>query len=492
MQQRNVVAGALFITFLCLITEVAAVATWQQVNQSGFGDAQNDEVGAVQPFDNYLYAGASNLVDGALIFRSQDALTWIPVIEPGFGIPHDTAPPAILDLAVFGGRLYASTGRGDGPGQIWRTTNGLNWAPVVNDGFHDPDTVDVTALAVYDGLIYAGAANLANGAQIWRSYTGDSNSWSQVAPALEGAGMARVTGMGEFDGALYAAVSSDAPPQIWRSFGGAWTTIVDDGFGDGDTMATGGMAAFAGALYVGAANAVDGAQLWRTGDGSSWEQTIDPGFGDANNEKVEGVFVFQTNLYAVVTNPVTGIEIWRTSDGSMWQQVNDDGFGDAHNVASNGSNGTAHFLGGLYVGTSNTVDGGELWRMTPEELPAYGVVLSPNDAVTGLPGTTVTYTLTLTNTGNVSDTFTLAVSGNAWATALSPSSTTLPAGAATIFTAAVTIPAQATANSLDVAVVTATSQGDSAVSDSVTLATTCLSSGPKYHIYLPQISKQNS
>jgi hypothetical protein len=58
----------------------------------------------------------------------------------------------------------------------------------------------------------------------------------------------------------------------------------------------------------------------------------------------------------------TGIQLWRSTDGTLWERANQDGFGDSHNSGSNGSNATADFLGDLYVGTSNVVDGGELWR----------------------------------------------------------------------------------------------------------------------------------
>ena len=344
------------------------VPGWQQVNSNGFGVQQAGEVSAVEAFNGYLYAGTSNATDGARIFRSQDGATWTPVTQPGFGISHDIAPPSILDLTVFNGRLYASTGRGDGPGQIWRALDGVNWAPMVIHGFGDPDTVDVTALAVFNGFIYAGAHNLISGAQIWRSFSGDSNTWTQVAPTAPGTGATRVTGFAVFNGALYAAVESGAPAQIWRSSGGDWTTLVSNGFGNSLTTSTGGMAEFAGYLYVGAGNAADGAQLWRTNDGASWEQAITPGFGDPNNQKVEMVFVFQNHLYVSVKNVATGIELWRSTDGALWEQANQDGFGDSNNSSSNWGNATAEFLGALYVGTSNVVDGGELWRMRQQRI----------------------------------------------------------------------------------------------------------------------------
>ena len=386
MEHKKLVIGVLGILLLACVAGVSAstpqagearnnraqdlpqaVPDWQQVNSNGFGDPTVGEVSALGAYNGYLYAGTHNpidpepLFDGTQIFRSSDGVTWNPVTQPGFGNAHDTAPPAILDMAVFKGYLYSSTGRGDSAGKIYRTVNGVSWAPVVNSGFGDQDNVDITALAEYDGYIYAGVTNLVSGSQIWRSFTGDSNTWTQMV--VPGTTETSISGFAAFDGALYAAVESTAPAQIWRSYGGAWTAVVSDGFGDSDTTATGGMAVFAGYLYIGAGNAVDGAQLWRSNNGTTWTQAITPGFGDANNREVEAAFVYQSQLYASVKNAVTGMEVWRSADGSLWEQANQDGFGDSNNAGTNGSNATAEFECQLYVGTSNVVDGGELWRM---------------------------------------------------------------------------------------------------------------------------------
>ncbi len=390
----------------------AVISGWEQANLNGFGDPKELEVSALEAFNGNLYAGTYNIVDpapifdGARIYRSPDGVTWAPVTQPGFQNPHDSAPPAILDFIIFGNRLYASTGRGGNPAQIWRASNGVSWAPMVSAGFGDPDIHDIAALTVYNGMIYAGASSQVNGARIFRSSTGDSNTWNSLTSAggtMPGAG---VTGFAVFNGALYATVESEAPVQIWRSTGSAWTAVINNGFGNSLTTSTGGMVVFGNDLYVGAGNSTTGAQLWRSSNGTSWSPVTNPAFSDPNNKTVEMVLVFQNQLHVSMQNAVTGLEVWRSPDGTLWEQVNPDGFGDSKNTSTNRSHATTDFGNQLYLGTSNLIDGGELWRTIQQATatPTATVTASQTETSTATqtptdtPTATPTLTSTLTNT----------------------------------------------------------------------------------------------
>jgi uncharacterized repeat protein (TIGR01451 family) len=116
----------------------------------------------------------------------------------------------------------------------------------------------------------------------------------------------------------------------------------------------------------------------------------------------------------------------------------------------------------------------------------YGVMLSPNAAAaTGAPGDTVSYMLTLTNSGNVMDTFELSTTGNTWTTT-HPLTRTLAAGMSTNVTIEVAIPSGAADGVSDTVTITATSMSDPSQSDSSVLTTTA-----QWHrLYLPIIFKQ--
>jgi subtilisin family serine protease/uncharacterized membrane protein len=109
---------------------------------------------------------------------------------------------------------------------------------------------------------------------------------------------------------------------------------------------------------------------------------------------------------------------------------------------------------------------------TAEIEDTHGVNISPASAAfSGVPGETVIYTDTITNTGNVQDTFTIVLLGNAWGTQASHTSVTLAAGASVTIQVQVTIPPCARHGQQDTVTATVTSQFDPAISDSATKTT---------------------
>lgn len=117
-----------------------------------------------------------------------------------------------------------------------------------------------------------------------------------------------------------------------------------------------------------------------------------------------------------------------------------------------------------------------------------GVELSADTTEVGLPGTTVTHTFAVTNTGDYTDAFTVTVADHAWPATPSITLTEdlAPGG---WLTAAVTVgvPGEVVSGDTDTAVLAATSRLDPDVHDSALLTTTAVSAG--YRVYLPLVTR---
>jgi uncharacterized membrane protein len=103
----------------------------------------------------------------------------------------------------------------------------------------------------------------------------------------------------------------------------------------------------------------------------------------------------------------------------------------------------------------------------------YDLELTPEElALSGDPGETVEYTLTLTNTGNGSDAFTVEAGDSEWDVALSETYFELEPGEGAEVVVQVDVPIEAMAGDQDTVIITATSENDESVTASSTLTTT--------------------
>jgi len=186
-----------------------------------------------------------------------------------------------------------------------------------------------------------------------------------------------------FNGHLYAGTSTNVPSgggwgEVWRTADGlTWERTVANSF-DEPNEGIASMATFNGYLYVGTYNTVSGCQIWRspTGDAGTWQKVASNGFsGDKNVLSVYILIVFNGYLYAGTGGSVDhAMTLWRTDNGLIWEPVTTDGFGDSSNIRLTSA---CIFGDYLYVGTSNEVQGGEVWRsMTGDpgswELASHG------------------------------------------------------------------------------------------------------------------------
>jgi hypothetical protein len=347
------------------------VQGWRQSNISGFGDFQSDWVSALGVYDGHLYAGVRNNPTGGQVWRTADGQNWVAVNSNGFG-DMNVGPTA---FAVFSDTLFVGTGSSVTGAGIYSTTSGLNWTNVITGGFGITESLTLMNMTVFSGHLYAATVNdglTPVGAQIWR--TPDGLNWTNVVTDNFGLGAGNNAWMSFeiFNGQLYAGTGGDNGGVLYRTSNGtSWTVVTNNGFGDANNTAIPCLASFNGYLYACMRTVTGiGAQVWRsnTGNPGTWAQVVTGGFGNPDFSRPYGLIVADNMLFLTLTVRQSligsaGDQVWRTTDGTTWAQDVSNGWGDPTNSFSNYSDKSAAvFNGGLYVGTVNTVTGGQIWQ----------------------------------------------------------------------------------------------------------------------------------
>jgi uncharacterized membrane protein len=117
----------------------------------------------------------------------------------------------------------------------------------------------------------------------------------------------------------------------------------------------------------------------------------------------------------------------------------------------------------------------------------YGVSLTPSAASQSeYAGVTVSYVLTVGNTGNIADTYEVVISNQQWETSAVPQVLgPLPSGGQATLTVTVDVPTLAAPSSSDSATITVKSQNNPPTQASITLTTSVNQS----RLYLPFANK---
>jgi hypothetical protein len=170
-----------------------------------------------------------------------------------------------FDEGWYGRTLYATSGgfslAANQP-LLYRTTNGVNWAPVVTPKGMGRES---RSMAVLNGKLYIGVGGGVAGVTpaVWCSSTPTiASSWVKcmdlaagAVPALDSTNLG-IKAMAAFNNKLYVGTQNLGGFQVYRSNGGSptsnadWTQIVRDGAGDRYNANAQTMQVFRGQLYI--------------------------------------------------------------------------------------------------------------------------------------------------------------------------------------------------------------------------------------------------
>ncbi|RJP34055.1 MAG: hypothetical protein C4536_03275 [Actinobacteria bacterium] len=370
--------SAIGLTAVSATSTLAHVYSWKQVNQDGFGipvPASNKLAHDMVVYNDRLYLGTWNEINGCQVWEYNGDTSWTKVSEDGFGIGTPAHNQAVDSFAILDGVLYASTWNNFEGCQVYRYDGGTDWNqvnvngfdgvsfPPINSGAHD--------MVVHEGRIYAGARSGSVGCQVWR-YDGGT-TWTQVNQ--NGFGIAvpgdnrQIWSMASCAGDIYAGTWNQVSGcQVWRYDGGtAWTQVNQNGFGIATPVNNSSIHNFTvcnGVLYAESPNHGGGCQVWRYDGGTDWTQVNQNGFGIADpalNEDIWAMDDFKGSLYAGTSNDVNGCQVWRYDGGTKWTQVNANGFGIADPTDNPFIHSMVEYQGEFYAGTYNSTSGTQVW-----------------------------------------------------------------------------------------------------------------------------------
>lgn len=410
---RKVIAILILACLFCAWSVVPALAVdvgWQPVvgpeaaTPAGFIGMNNAWAPCAVAYNGYLYVSTSNMADGAQIWRTQDGLTWQPVIGPGgiigSGFAEGTNSSTIFAMCVYNDYLYATLYNNTGA-RVWRSNDPTTgWTLIVgpaqggtrDPGFGDPDNRGIYSMNVFENRLYAGLLNYGgggggSGGKIWRSGTNDPFNWSQALDlGASHIDNESVKSLSPFGDTLYAGTRNriNGFSVLSSDDGAAWTERVGyapapvaGGFGDVNNWEATALCEFRGALYAATLGNGSMTEIRRTTDGTTWEQ-ITQGFGGTTGLNATYSLVSDgTYLYAG-----TGLSsrVYATSDGASWYQINTDRFGDGANSEVR----SMAFLNGYLYAATNAAGGLQVWRVNDESVRAF---FAGQTAATTLPYT---------------------------------------------------------------------------------------------------------
>jgi hypothetical protein len=331
-----------------------AMAAFEKVLGEGLGDLDNEATISSAIFHNHAYLGTWNERQGCMVYRIQHAGgSWgvVEVIEWGFGIAAPSHNWTTAGMVVFNNQLYVGTWNMIDGANLWRTKQGI----VLPQGQRDWERVDpvsfggscVTALEVFRGMLYAGIYTIDPGCGVWRS--ADGANWVQVNQNGFGDDHnTDATTLAVFGDHLYVGTENGhgrfpgTGTQVWRTDGRTpdpinpdllrWEKVNPaDGFGSGrnqeNTLL---MMVHGGRLFVGTLSMPLQAELWSY-DGFGWtEEVFPPGILASSTREFyyHSGTIIQDSLYMGTRDrTLPGGRILRY-DGHQWYLLGEPGFND--------------------------------------------------------------------------------------------------------------------------------------------------------------------
>ncbi|MDY6795206.1 MAG: DUF5719 family protein [Actinomycetota bacterium] len=305
---------------------------FSMVGSLGFGNANNQSLQATMVYDDELYIGTGNGVEGCELYTWDGSGDPTKIMDNGFGegADNDTCIP----LAVYKGELYVSLSnrQTDGTGGLrLYKYDGTTWTEVmgpgspVTGGFGNQYNEACAFAVIYDGKLVMPTLNDTQGFEVWTfdgtnfaciGQPGDPGLWStnQISGIVALSSSENLVYMGTGDN------SGTEGGELYNYGGGGWTKLKSGGLDGGvnDSMLQ--PYILGDTLYIGTLtypplppiSLTNSSRVYKR-TGSGYEPISQVGLGDSGNWGVH-VFSYKQDLVATTLN-FGGGQVWTTPSG---------------------------------------------------------------------------------------------------------------------------------------------------------------------------------
>ncbi|MEW5725612.1 MAG: hypothetical protein AB1896_21060, partial [Thermodesulfobacteriota bacterium] len=335
-------AAVLFLGLALAGVALAGEGIWTPVSLDGILSTNNQSAACMLVYGGQLYVGTGGASSGANVYRF-NGTAWSQVGQTDLG---DSTNSRVACLAAHQGYLYAGTYNSAG-GRLYKLA-GSTWTLVDSLGMIQPE---VASLASDGTCLYYGSGGGTPGTAIVRKYCSGPADDTPAGLNPNATGFKAMVA----DGAVvYAGTANSSGPQVFRRSGGSWTDLSFSG--SGFELGISALVMSGGQLYA-------GTQVSSPGKAALVWGYNNPGWSPLGPAGIDGSYPEAASLAAgsLYVGAGAGGSAVFMEEGGGWRMLNDNGFWDGNNFVASSM---AVFNGDLYVGTSNSATGCEIWRHT--------------------------------------------------------------------------------------------------------------------------------
>jgi len=259
---------------------------WMCLHQAKFGQTLSNAISSMAWYRGRLYVGLWDQVTSkpTEVWAFDGEATWQQVNEPGFGSPYNLNTTALEVSKVDGKeKLYAFVWKSfqykgpDAGCEVWAYDE-KTWTKVNagREGFGQQGKgragVEPFAIADFRGKLYVGLWGFNTG-EPWEVWSYDGKEWLHTNTDTRGRGrmLLMCCALTVFNDRLYA-VATDAfgDFELWSYDGAAWEKLIGDKcatpdkLGDAANKVVNAMAVYREHLYLGVVNQKTGYQVWES------------------------------------------------------------------------------------------------------------------------------------------------------------------------------------------------------------------------------------